>query len=71
MGEVIIRLSHVAKRFGRKIVLSDVNFELRRGETTAIVGAAELVAANDVRATSAADIVRLARYSLQVTGAEP
>ena len=39
MGEVIIRLSHVAKRFGPKVVLSDVNLELRRGETTAILGA--------------------------------
>jgi phospholipid/cholesterol/gamma-HCH transport system ATP-binding protein len=39
MGEVIIRLSHVAKRFGPKGVLSDVNLELRRGETTTILGA--------------------------------
>lgn len=39
MGEVIIRFSHVKKRFGPKIVFSDLSIELRRGETTAILGA--------------------------------
>ena len=39
VGEVIIRFSHVKKCFGPKIVFSDLNLELRRGETTAILGA--------------------------------
>jgi phospholipid/cholesterol/gamma-HCH transport system ATP-binding protein len=39
LGEVIIRFSHVTKRFGPKIVFSDLSLELRRGETTAILGA--------------------------------
>ena len=39
MGEVIIRFSHVKKRFGPKIIFTDLNIELRRGETTTILGA--------------------------------
>jgi ABC-type transporter Mla maintaining outer membrane lipid asymmetry ATPase subunit MlaF len=39
VGEVIIRFSHVKKCFGPKVVFSDLNLELRRGETTAILGA--------------------------------
>jgi phospholipid/cholesterol/gamma-HCH transport system ATP-binding protein len=39
LGEVIIRFSDVKKRFGHKIVFSDLSLELRRGETTAILGA--------------------------------
>jgi phospholipid/cholesterol/gamma-HCH transport system ATP-binding protein len=38
MGEVIIRFSHVKKRFDSKIIFSDLNIELRRGETTTILG---------------------------------
>jgi phospholipid/cholesterol/gamma-HCH transport system ATP-binding protein len=38
MGEVIIRFSHVKKRFGSKIIFSDLDIELRRGETTTILG---------------------------------
>jgi len=38
MGEVIIRFSHVKKQFGAKVVLTDLNLELRRGETTTILG---------------------------------
>jgi phospholipid/cholesterol/gamma-HCH transport system ATP-binding protein len=38
MGEVIIRFSHVKKRFGPKIIFTDLNLELRRGETTTILG---------------------------------
>jgi len=39
MGEVIVRFSHVQKCFGSKVVFSDLSLELRRGETTAILGA--------------------------------
>jgi phospholipid/cholesterol/gamma-HCH transport system ATP-binding protein len=39
MGEVIIRFSRVAKRFGPKVIFTDLNLELRRGETTTILGA--------------------------------
>jgi phospholipid/cholesterol/gamma-HCH transport system ATP-binding protein len=39
MGEVIIRFSHVKKRFGPKILFTDLSLELRRGETTTILGA--------------------------------
>jgi phospholipid/cholesterol/gamma-HCH transport system ATP-binding protein len=38
MGEVIIRFSHVKKRFGPKIIFTDLSLELRRGETTTILG---------------------------------
>jgi phospholipid/cholesterol/gamma-HCH transport system ATP-binding protein len=38
-GEVLIRFSHVKKRFGPKIIFADLNLELRRGETTTILGA--------------------------------
>lgn len=38
MGEVIIRFSHVKKRFGEKVIFSDLSLELRRGETTTILG---------------------------------
>jgi phospholipid/cholesterol/gamma-HCH transport system ATP-binding protein len=39
MGEVIIRFAGVKKRFGEKIIFTDLNLELRRGETTTILGA--------------------------------
>jgi phospholipid/cholesterol/gamma-HCH transport system ATP-binding protein len=39
MGEVFIRFSHVKKRFGPKVIFTDLNLELRRGETTTILGA--------------------------------
>jgi phospholipid/cholesterol/gamma-HCH transport system ATP-binding protein len=39
MGDVIICFSHVKKRFGPKVIFSDLNIELRRGETTTILGA--------------------------------
>jgi phospholipid/cholesterol/gamma-HCH transport system ATP-binding protein len=39
MGEVLIRFSHVAKSFGPKVVFSDLTLDLRRGETTTIMGA--------------------------------
>jgi phospholipid/cholesterol/gamma-HCH transport system ATP-binding protein len=39
MGEVLIRFSHVRKRFGPKVIFTDLNLELRRGETTTILGA--------------------------------
>jgi phospholipid/cholesterol/gamma-HCH transport system ATP-binding protein len=39
IGEVIIRFSHVKKRFGPKIIFTDLCLELRRGETTTILGA--------------------------------
>lgn len=35
---VEVRISHVAKRFGNKSVLTDVNLEIRPGEFVAIVG---------------------------------
>jgi phospholipid/cholesterol/gamma-HCH transport system ATP-binding protein len=38
MGEVIIRFSHVKKRFGPKVIFTDLSLELRRGETTTILG---------------------------------
>jgi phospholipid/cholesterol/gamma-HCH transport system ATP-binding protein len=38
MGEVIIRFSHVTKRFGPKVIFTDLSLELRRGETTTILG---------------------------------
>jgi phospholipid/cholesterol/gamma-HCH transport system ATP-binding protein len=38
-GDVLIRFSHVKKRFGPKVIFADLNLELRRGETTTILGA--------------------------------
>jgi phospholipid/cholesterol/gamma-HCH transport system ATP-binding protein len=39
MGEVLIRFSRVKKRFGPKVIYTDLNLEIRRGETTTILGA--------------------------------
>ena len=39
MGEVLIRFAHVKKRFGPKVIYADFSIELRRGETTTILGA--------------------------------
>src|SRR5579862_1288187 len=39
MGEVLIRFSHIKKRFGQKVIFTDLCLELRRGETTTILGA--------------------------------
>ncbi len=38
-GDVLIRFSHVKKRFGPKVIFTDLCIELRRGETTTILGA--------------------------------
>ncbi len=38
-GEVLIRFAHVKKAFGPKTIFADLNLELRRGETTTILGA--------------------------------
>lgn len=37
-GEVVIRYERVCKRFGDKVVLQDLDLEVRRGETLAIMG---------------------------------
>ena len=37
-GEVVIRYERVCKRFGEKVVLHDLDLEVRRGETLAIMG---------------------------------
>jgi phospholipid/cholesterol/gamma-HCH transport system ATP-binding protein len=37
-GEVVIRYERVCKRFGPKVVLHDLDLEVRRGETLAIMG---------------------------------
>jgi len=39
LGDVLIRFKHVRKRFGPKVIYTDLNIELRRGETTTILGA--------------------------------
>ena len=39
MGETLIRFSHVQKSFGAKKIYTDLNLELKRGETTTIMGA--------------------------------
>jgi phospholipid/cholesterol/gamma-HCH transport system ATP-binding protein len=39
MGETLIRFSHVQKSFGPKTIYTDLNLELKRGETTTIMGA--------------------------------
>ncbi len=36
---MLIRFSHVKKRFGPKVIFTDLCLELRRGETTTILGA--------------------------------
>jgi phospholipid/cholesterol/gamma-HCH transport system ATP-binding protein len=36
--EVFVRFSHVSKRFGPKVIFSDLNLEIRRGETITIMG---------------------------------
>ena len=38
-GEVLIRFKNVKKRFGPKVIYTDLNLEIRRGETTTILGA--------------------------------
>ena len=37
-GEVVLRYENVCKAFGEKVVLKDLNLEVRRGETLAIMG---------------------------------
>lgn len=37
-GEAIIRYENVCKSFGEKVVLKDLNLDVRRGETLAIMG---------------------------------
>jgi phospholipid/cholesterol/gamma-HCH transport system ATP-binding protein len=39
MGETLIRFSHVKKSFGPKTIYTDLNLELKRGETTTVMGA--------------------------------
>ncbi|WP_394821856.1 ABC transporter ATP-binding protein [Pendulispora albinea] len=39
VGDVFIRFSHVKKRFGPKIIYTDLDLEIRRGETTTVLGA--------------------------------
>jgi phospholipid/cholesterol/gamma-HCH transport system ATP-binding protein len=39
MGDVLIRFENVKKAFGPKVIFSHLNLELRRGETTTILGA--------------------------------
>ena len=39
MGETLIRYSHVKKAFGPKSIFSDLDLELKRGETTTVMGA--------------------------------
>jgi phospholipid/cholesterol/gamma-HCH transport system ATP-binding protein len=39
MGETLIRFSHVTKSFGPKTIYTDLNLELKRGETTTVMGA--------------------------------
>ena len=36
---MLIRFSHVKKAFGPKVIFADLNLDLRRGETTTILGA--------------------------------
>ena len=38
-GDVLIRFKNVKKRFGPKVIYTDLNIEIRRGETTTILGA--------------------------------
>jgi phospholipid/cholesterol/gamma-HCH transport system ATP-binding protein len=38
-GSTLVRFSHVAKRFGPKVIFSDLNLEIRRGETITVMGA--------------------------------
>ena len=38
-GETLIQFSHVKKAFGPKVIYSDLNLEIRRGETITIMGA--------------------------------
>ena len=38
-GDVLIRFRSVKKAFGPKVIFSDLNLDLRRGETTTILGA--------------------------------
>jgi phospholipid/cholesterol/gamma-HCH transport system ATP-binding protein len=35
---VFVRFSHVSKRFGPKVIFSDLNLEIRRGETITVMG---------------------------------
>ena len=38
MGEVLVRFSHVKKRFGAKIIYSDLSLDIRRGEVLTVMG---------------------------------
>lgn len=37
-GDVILRVEHLWVRFGRHLVLRDLNLEIRRGQTVAVIG---------------------------------
>ena len=38
MADVILQVKNISKRFGKHQVLSDINFDLRRGESHALIG---------------------------------
>jgi ABC-type multidrug transport system ATPase subunit len=38
MTDAVIQMQHVTKRFGRKTVLDDLNYSLRRGTVTGLLG---------------------------------
>ncbi len=38
MGEVLVRFTHVKKRFGPKVIYSDLSLDIRRGEVLTIMG---------------------------------
>jgi phospholipid/cholesterol/gamma-HCH transport system ATP-binding protein len=37
-GEVVIHIEHLKKAFGSKVVLSDINMDLRKGENVVVLG---------------------------------
>ena len=37
-GEVVIHIEHLKKAFGEKVVLSDINMDLRKGENVVVLG---------------------------------
>ena len=39
MGETILQINHLSKAFGSNVVLRDIDFDVRKGDVTSIIGA--------------------------------
>lgn len=38
MGDIVVSLNHITKKYGRKTILNDVSFEAKLGEAVVLAG---------------------------------